>query len=413
MLNIENKNELSHFVLNFNDISDNITFDEDSIMTNNYQLNKIKITCVILTYNEERCIRRCIDSVVDVVDEIVIVDSGSTDKTIDIINEIDSDKIKILKYSWNNDFSNARNYAIRNSLGDWIVFVDADEELYKNDKFLFRNIILMCNQIVEKENVVCSFQIIEKDMNYVYDDIPRIIYRKGSCRYYGRVHEEIRCNNMTPLLLKLNMALIHDGYNRLILHKKNKLERNIKLLKMMILEEKDNLRWVYFYVRDGMKILNKKELIDFIEKNVIENIEMNHVAEIPYANDILSLYYDLLLKERKINQLINITNELISVGMNNYDTFFYNIIAKTLKNKQQFFLLLNELIQYRSKNFDYQKSQISQDGYHIDLLIGLLLFENMDYQKSKKYFEYTRFKLKDVIDDSIFKKYLQILNSLV
>ncbi len=81
--------------------------------------------CMIVK-NEEKHLARCLSSVKDVADEIVIVDTGSTDKTIEIAESFSA---KIFHFDWVNDFSAARNFALSKCTGDWILYLDADEEL--------------------------------------------------------------------------------------------------------------------------------------------------------------------------------------------------------------------------------------------------------------------------------------------
>ncbi len=78
----------------------------------------------MVTKNEESNLKRCLDSVKNIVNEIVIVDTGSTDKTKDIELEFSA---KVYDYKWDNNFSNTRNYALSHSTVDWNLILDADE----------------------------------------------------------------------------------------------------------------------------------------------------------------------------------------------------------------------------------------------------------------------------------------------
>lgn len=81
--------------------------------------------CMIVK-NEEKHLARCLSSVKDAADEIVIVDTGSSDKTIEIAESFGS---KIFHFNWINDFSAARNYSLSKCSSDWILYLDADEQL--------------------------------------------------------------------------------------------------------------------------------------------------------------------------------------------------------------------------------------------------------------------------------------------
>jgi len=83
------------------------------------------ISAIVLTKNEENNLRRCLESLVWV-DEILVIDDKSTDKTIQIAHEFGA---KVFVHSLSEDFSQQRNFALRKARGEWIFFVDADEEV--------------------------------------------------------------------------------------------------------------------------------------------------------------------------------------------------------------------------------------------------------------------------------------------
>ena len=96
-------------------------------------LKKIKDTtlslCMIVK-NEESCLGRCLESVHDHVDEIIIVDTGSTDRTVEIAKSYGA---RIYHHPWENDFSKHRNQSLSYATGEWILQLDADEELFAED----------------------------------------------------------------------------------------------------------------------------------------------------------------------------------------------------------------------------------------------------------------------------------------
>ncbi len=126
----------------------------------------MKISACIIAKDEADNIRECIDSLKKQVDEIILVDTGSTDNTIAIAKNCGA---KILQYQWENDFSKARNFAIKQVSCDWIVFLDADEYLALPKKDKLRdclkfvdskyNAILtkLINIDVDKQNKVLDF----------------------------------------------------------------------------------------------------------------------------------------------------------------------------------------------------------------------------------------------------------------
>ncbi|MEM5687393.1 glycosyltransferase family 2 protein [Bacillus cereus] len=82
------------------------------------------ISACLIVKNEEDMLRKCLESLQPVVDEIIIVDTGSTDSTKQISKEFTE---KVFDYKWTNDFAEARNFAATKAESEWIIAIDADE----------------------------------------------------------------------------------------------------------------------------------------------------------------------------------------------------------------------------------------------------------------------------------------------
>ena len=95
----------------------------------------ITISLCMIVKNEERILKRCLDSVKDLVDEIVIVDTGSTDTTRQIAERYTD---KIYDFTWIDDFSAARNFAFSKATQEYIYSADADEVLSEENRQRFR-----------------------------------------------------------------------------------------------------------------------------------------------------------------------------------------------------------------------------------------------------------------------------------
>lgn len=93
------------------------------------------ISLCIIVKNEEIHIARCLNSVAELVDEIIIVDTGSTDRTIEIVSNYTR---KVYSYPWKDDFADARNYSFSHASMDYCMWMDADDilEEAEKDKFL-------------------------------------------------------------------------------------------------------------------------------------------------------------------------------------------------------------------------------------------------------------------------------------
>ena len=148
----------------------------------------ITISLCMIVKNEENCIRNCLDSIKDVVDEIIIVDTGSTDNTVSIIEEYTD---TIYHFTWINDFSAARNYAFSLATKEYILWLDADDVLRKNDHDSLlqlketldpsMDIVTMIYDITFNKDGICTLSI------------PRDKLVRNGAGFYWRyfVHEEL------------------------------------------------------------------------------------------------------------------------------------------------------------------------------------------------------------------------------
>jgi len=97
-----------------------------------------RISLCMIVKNEENLLGDCLTSVKDFVDEIIVVDTGSTDYTRDIARAFGA---KIFHFKWVDDFSKARNESIKHATGDYILVLDADEKISNNDLEKMRNLV--------------------------------------------------------------------------------------------------------------------------------------------------------------------------------------------------------------------------------------------------------------------------------
>ena len=175
-----------------------------------------KISLVMIVKNEARCIKRCLDSAKKIVDEMIVVDTGSTDDTKEIALSCGA---KVFDYTWQNDFAKARNYALERSSGDWNLVLDADEYITKVDKGALE-------QFLENKKQLGSIKIINEihtkdDKNYSKVYIPRLLPRE--IRYVRSIHEQP--NSKLPSN-KVAIEVYHDGY----VNQEVKVKRNLKYL---------------------------------------------------------------------------------------------------------------------------------------------------------------------------------------
>ncbi|MGX8712743.1 MAG: glycosyltransferase [bacterium] len=176
----------------------------------------MKLSAVIITHNEERNIGRCLESLKGVADEIIVVDSGSTDRTPQICAEAE---VTFVSHPWEG-YSEQKNYANSLATGDWILSIDADEifspQLLKS--------MLKFKQSQPNPNVVYRFKRLT---NYCgqwihhcgwYPDRCARLWARGIAHWEGMIHEELRYDTHVKLVT-LKGDLLHYSYYSVEEHK--------------------------------------------------------------------------------------------------------------------------------------------------------------------------------------------------
>jgi glycosyltransferase involved in cell wall biosynthesis len=167
------------------------------------------LSAVIITKNEEHNIKKCIDHLIDWVDEIVVFDSFSTDRTVAVLEEFRSAKIKVTQIEWQG-FARTKNLAVEAASGDWILSVDADElvtpelraEIQRlvgtaeREGYLIPRLLYFCNRPVRYGGS--------------YPDYQLRLFRKDAGRFEETpVHESVKLSSQ-PGRLKNHM--LHYSY---------------------------------------------------------------------------------------------------------------------------------------------------------------------------------------------------------
>ena len=101
------------------------------IEQNSIDTPKIQLSLCMIVKNEEKNLGSCLDSIKDIVDEMIILDTGSSDNTVQIAKSFGAE---IHNFEWCNDFSAARNESIKFARGKWILWMDADEQFDDKSK---------------------------------------------------------------------------------------------------------------------------------------------------------------------------------------------------------------------------------------------------------------------------------------
>src|SRR3989338_2702842 len=159
------------------------------------------ITAIVLTKNEERNIVDCIESLLWC-DEILVIDDNSEDKTVQIVEKLKNDKVKVIIHPLNNDFSKQRNFALREAKQEWVLFVDADERVSLSLQYEILSSITDSLSNYSGYYIRRSDNMWGKELKYGEtggNSFLRLI-KKEKGEWVGKVHESLRIKGKTGTL---------------------------------------------------------------------------------------------------------------------------------------------------------------------------------------------------------------------
>ncbi|SMB98530.1 Glycosyltransferase involved in cell wall bisynthesis [Thermanaeromonas toyohensis ToBE] len=249
--------------------------------------------CMIVK-NEEAYLEKCLSSARNVVDEIIVVDTGSTDRTIDIARQYGA---KVITFEWGQDFSAARNLSLEQATGDWILYLDADEELVEVDKEAFLQ--LLKDPKVEGY----YFRIISPTAGETGDQglrhlSLRLFRNRPGYRFQGALHEQIvpsiLATNPSAQLWDSGLYIYHHGYKQEVVGSRNKVSRNLDILqKQMEKAPQDS----YLRYNLGVALYEAGDLAGALRE--WENVEQKIDIRAGYAPTFFRNYAIALLKDNQ------------------------------------------------------------------------------------------------------------------
>jgi tetratricopeptide (TPR) repeat protein len=255
----------------------------------------------MIVRNEEAFLAQCLDSARDAVDEIIVVDTGSEDRTMEIARERGA---KVFTFPWQDDFSAARNEALNHARGDWILALDADEYLEEGAPQALRAAALderhagymmpLVNLMEAGKRTSCMmmrFHVNRPEIRYRYLIHEQVL--PDLTRYARRAGMEIG---------RLKARILHQGYHRDCMMSRNKIERNEKLFaKQLALYPRDLYSW-YKYVEFLFSAEAPKdrvlESLDHAHA-LLEELDPAEVRSLPFAGE-LAAYLAMAWFEEKL-----------------------------------------------------------------------------------------------------------------
>ena len=335
--------------------------------------------CMIVR-NEGTYLKACLESVATIVDEIIIVDTGSTDNSVEIAKKFAA---KIIVYPWDNNFSAARNQGLRYAQGRWILYLDADERLLPGSVPELRKIIrrkdrLYVNLLIE--NVQPDGKTVQVTRGHrLFRNVP------GVC-FSGRIHEQV-----SPFFARTNgkelfssIKIKHLGYAKSTLEMQKKYARNDALLKLQLAEDPENPYCHYTYAQNLILTGRYEESLPHLQRALIK-------PDLPddLRCSVFNNYADVYLHLKDYSKAIDYAYQ--SLEQNPHQNLAYLLLYKLYgelgERRKQIACLeqVRQLMETQKTCYDEISAETSVQPFFLYLNLGKLYFAESDFKSAKLY----------------------------
>lgn len=257
-----------------------------------------EISLCMIVKNEEAIIGRCLDSVKDLVDEIIIVDTGSTDRTKEIVSQYTD---KVFDFEWIDDFAKARNFSFSKATKDYILWLDADDIILEVDREKFKELKNKLDGSVDIYQMKYNYLVnAQNEPSFVQVRV-RLVKREKNYQWVSPIHEVIIPSGNIE---KVDIA---------ITHKKEEIKDNERNLKIFQKLEREGIqlddRQEYCYAKEYYCLKRYEEAIIRYEK-FIEKYENDYKPKrsflYPAILELSDCYKNMKQNDKRLNVLFKI-----------------------------------------------------------------------------------------------------------
>ncbi|MCI1880878.1 MAG: CDP-glycerol glycerophosphotransferase family protein [Sporolactobacillus sp.] len=357
--------------------------------------------CMIVK-NEEKVLKRCLDSVKGGVDEIIIVDTGSTDVTKKIAAEYTH---KIYDYQWTNSFAEARNYAQSKATGEWILALDADEFVYID------NLLETRKQLADPKNSFLAFDTKiysftgNKGQFTMQHRHTRIYRNQVDIKYRRTIHEQLyKGDQILPAGLS-KLIIYHSGYLNTVVQEKNKRKRN----KSLIDKEVQKIGMTGF---DYFNLANEYASMGDSERgfnNYVLAFQHKPALSYSWVSHCLVQMVNCLISLRRYDDALHVIRDAESIYVASPDfqvqkSHVYLLQGRLFDAEQ----LLQTLVNHKEKYTNIISSPDYLDFYPYKWLGMIYEQQHNDQQAVKYYSQAINFNANDV---DLINRYFKLLIS--
>ncbi len=202
--------------------------DQERVLDEGTPMTAASVSLCLIVRNEEDCLADCLRSAADLMQEIIVVDTGSTDRTRDVAAAAGA---KVVEFAWSDSFAAARNESLHHATGDWIFWLDADERLDEENRQRLRTLFAGLGEENAAYTMTQQSELEASTYSMTRVDHVRLFRNHPQIRWDYRVHEQI-----LPAIraaggeLRRSDVVIHHAGFRDPARQEAKVDRNLRLL---------------------------------------------------------------------------------------------------------------------------------------------------------------------------------------
>jgi len=271
-----------------------------------------RLSACMMVKDEEANLSRCLYSIEPFIDELIVVDTGSSDKTIQIAESFGA---SVYHHPWADDFSLHRNQSIAPATGNWILIIDADEELIFSEDGI-KNVRQILQDTRDKDAFAIITRNIQVDRITSQTIHPRF-FRNGTISYTGIVHNQPVFQGSAQFLFQSDIYLNHYGYSAENIEKKA--QRTIPLLEKQLKENPENWQCYYYLAQIYGVLQNPEKSLEMGSIYVSHKNDVNADGRQNFQDSIYTGMLTNLMELGRLQEAVELFNEAAEAAPDDLD----------------------------------------------------------------------------------------------
>ncbi|MGL5414125.1 MAG: tetratricopeptide repeat-containing glycosyltransferase family 2 protein [Clostridium sp.] len=313
-------------------------------------MSEIKLSLCIISKNEERMIENAILSGRKIADEIIVLDTGSRDRTKEIA-ELNGAKVYETEFFY--DFSDLRNKCIEKAKGEYILFLDCDERIENPEKI--REVLKKMDNNIAVSFRICSYL---NSIKRSEENIIRLFKRDRNIEYRGRIQETVKESIMENFgeerILYTDIKIAHFGSDEKVVNVKEKLGRNLKVFSMISEDQKDS-KYHFDLGNEYGRMLNFEMALEQYDKSLNKVLEKEDELRVRIVlNKVKAMH-----KLEKYEEALEVIKKHILEFDDFRDLYFLKCLCEiqlgqfhSAKDSLEDYIRREKLIKYPSSEFE-------------------------------------------------------------